>query len=69
LSFYWIDLAKRRALDPFPKSKFLDQALAKGYAIKTLVRNPDKISQKSNQLEIVRLIYFMLKIGSRKEVI
>jgi len=34
--------------------QFLDQALANGYAIKALVRNPDKISQKSNLLELVK---------------
>lgn len=34
--------------------QFLDQALAKGYAIKAMVRNPDSISQKSSLLELVK---------------
>ncbi len=34
--------------------QFLKQALAKGYTIKALVRNPDKISQKSHLLELVK---------------
>jgi putative NADH-flavin reductase len=34
--------------------QFLDQALEKGYTIKALVRNPDKISQKSSLLELVK---------------
>lgn len=33
--------------------QFLQQALAKGYRIKALVRNPDKISQQSDQLELI----------------
>ena len=34
--------------------QFLEQALAKGYTVKALVRNPDKISQKSHLLELVK---------------
>lgn len=33
---------------------FLQLALAKGYAVKALVRNPEKLKVHSNQLEIVR---------------
>lgn len=34
--------------------QFLEQALAKGYTVKALVRNPDKIGQKSHLLELVK---------------
>jgi putative NADH-flavin reductase len=33
---------------------FLDQALAKGYSLKALVRTPEKIKSKSNLLELVK---------------
>jgi putative NADH-flavin reductase len=34
--------------------KFLEQALAKGYKIKALVRNPDKVKQKNANLELIK---------------
>jgi putative NADH-flavin reductase len=34
--------------------EFLPQAIEKGYSIKALVRNPEKIKQSSDQLEIIK---------------
>jgi putative NADH-flavin reductase len=34
--------------------QFLEQALAKGYSIKALVRTPEKLTQKSKNLEVIQ---------------